>query len=115
MKASGKMDEEVQGFSLPAEDGDDEIDFPAPKQSKQKGGGFQCLGLGFEVLKGIKKRGYKVPTPIQRKVHKPSIQLFLFVEQLDMLKLNLGIPVVVDDSSCYEWKRRCGYGSYWKW
>ncbi|KAK3910911.1 ATP-dependent RNA helicase DDX54 [Frankliniella fusca] len=62
----GALDE-VEGFSLPAEDGDDEKDFPVPKKTTQKGGGFQCLGLSFEVLKGIKKRGYKVPTPIQRK------------------------------------------------
>lgn len=25
------------------------------------------MGLSFEVLKGITKRGYKLPTPIQRK------------------------------------------------
>lgn len=25
------------------------------------------MGLGFELIKGITKRGYKVPTPIQRK------------------------------------------------
>lgn len=58
----------MEGFSLPAEDGDDEKDFPVPKKTTQRGGGFQCLGLSFEVLKGVKKRGYKVPTPIQRKV-----------------------------------------------
>ena len=50
---------------MPGED--DEGSFPAPKKTTSKGGGFQCLGLSFDVLKGIKKRGYKVPTPIQRK------------------------------------------------
>uniref|UniRef100_A0A1A9VN07 RNA helicase n=1 Tax=Glossina austeni TaxID=7395 RepID=A0A1A9VN07_GLOAU len=33
----------------------------------KKSGGFQSMGLSFELLKGITKRGYKVPTPIQRK------------------------------------------------
>ena len=35
---------------------------------KKKSGGFQGMGLSFPVLKGIQKRGYKLPTPIQRKV-----------------------------------------------
>lgn len=40
-----------------------------PKAHKKgKGGGFQSMGLSYPVLKGITKRGYKVPTPIQRKV-----------------------------------------------
>uniref|UniRef100_A0A1B0BRA4 RNA helicase n=1 Tax=Glossina palpalis gambiensis TaxID=67801 RepID=A0A1B0BRA4_9MUSC len=33
----------------------------------KKSGGFQSMGLSYELLKGITKRGYKVPTPIQRK------------------------------------------------
>lgn len=37
-----------------------------PKNGKRSGG-FQAMGLSFPVLKGILKRGYKVPTPIQRK------------------------------------------------
>lgn len=28
------------------------------------------MGLSYPVLKGVLKRGYKVPTPIQRKVQK---------------------------------------------
>lgn len=32
-----------------------------------KSGGFESLGLSPSVYKGIKKKGYKVPTPIQRK------------------------------------------------
>lgn len=38
------------------------------KKGAKKGGGFQSMGLSFNVLKGVTKRGYKVPTPIQRKV-----------------------------------------------
>ena len=37
-------------------------------KKKKKSGGFQSMGLTMNVLKGILKRGYKVPTPIQRKV-----------------------------------------------
>lgn len=32
-----------------------------------KSGGFESLGLNPNVFKGIKRKGYKVPTPIQRK------------------------------------------------
>ncbi|XP_046868182.1 ATP-dependent RNA helicase DDX54 isoform X1 [Drosophila willistoni] len=32
-----------------------------------KSGGFQSMGLNQDLVKGITKRGYKVPTPIQRK------------------------------------------------
>ncbi|KAL0278176.1 UNVERIFIED_CONTAM: hypothetical protein PYX00_000070 [Menopon gallinae] len=37
------------------------------KKSAKKSGGFQSFGLSQTILKGIKARGYKVPTPIQRK------------------------------------------------
>lgn len=37
------------------------------KEKKKKSGGFQSMGLSADVLKGILKKGYKVPTPIQRK------------------------------------------------
>ncbi|XP_050465860.1 ATP-dependent RNA helicase DDX54 [Cataglyphis hispanica] len=33
----------------------------------KKSGGFQSMALSFPILKGILKRGYKIPTPIQRK------------------------------------------------
>lgn len=44
---------------------------------KQKSGGFQSMGLSFPVIKGVLKRGYKVPTPIQRKVGK---RIFFIVD-----------------------------------
>lgn len=47
---------------------EDELSIEQSKKSAKKGGGFQSMGLNFNVLKGITKRGYKVPTPIQRKV-----------------------------------------------
>ena len=33
----------------------------------KKSGGFQSMGLSHGVFKGIFRRGYKIPTPIQRK------------------------------------------------
>lgn len=46
-------------------------------KKRLKSGGFQAMGLSFPVLKGVLKRGYKVPTPIQRKVSK--IIFFMYV------------------------------------
>ena len=61
-------EEKVVGF----EDGEDESEAKGKKKKKggaaKKSGGFQNMGLSFPVLKAITKRGYKVPTPIQRKV-----------------------------------------------
>nr|XP_025044447.1 ATP-dependent RNA helicase DDX54 [Pelodiscus sinensis] len=36
-------------------------------RKKKKSGGFQSMGLSYPVFKGVMKKGYKVPTPIQRK------------------------------------------------
>merc|ERR1719458_1377624 len=36
-------------------------------RKKKKSGGFQAMGLSQDVFKGVMKKGYKVPTPIQRK------------------------------------------------
>ena len=33
----------------------------------KKGGGFQAMGLNASLLKAITKKGFSVPTPIQRK------------------------------------------------
>ncbi|KAM3938094.1 ATP-dependent RNA helicase DDX54 [Leptodactylus fuscus] len=40
----------------------------AQNKKKKKSGGFQSMGLSYPVFKGVMKKGYKVPTPIQRKV-----------------------------------------------
>ena len=37
------------------------------KKKPGSGGGFQSLGLSGGVLRGILRKGYKVPTPIQRR------------------------------------------------
>ncbi|XP_077990291.1 ATP-dependent RNA helicase DDX54-like [Glandiceps talaboti] len=36
-------------------------------RKKKKSGGFQSMGLCYNVIRGVLKKGYKVPTPIQRK------------------------------------------------
>jgi hypothetical protein len=38
------------------------------KGKKNKSGGFQSMGLDHSVLRGVLRAGYRVPTPIQRKV-----------------------------------------------
>ncbi|KAJ6444637.1 ATP-dependent RNA helicase DBP10 [Purpureocillium lavendulum] len=63
----------------PADDGDDEA-FIALQQAAsyrkasnlkgrtvKKGGGFQAMGLNANLLKAITRKGFSVPTPIQRK------------------------------------------------
>eukprot|EP01096_Ripella_sp_DP13-Kostka_P016650 TRINITY_DN8178_c0_g1_i1.p1 TRINITY_DN8178_c0_g1~~TRINITY_DN8178_c0_g1_i1.p1 ORF type:complete len:902 (+),score=445.68 TRINITY_DN8178_c0_g1_i1:148-2706(+) len=62
-------DSEDESQSFPqvhsvADFGNDEV----KKKKKKTSGGFQSMGLRYEVLRGILKKGYKVPTPIQRKV-----------------------------------------------
>ncbi|KAJ7975885.1 DEAD-box ATP-dependent RNA helicase 29 [Quillaja saponaria] len=37
------------------------------QQKKAKSGGFESFGFSPNVFKGIKRKGYRVPTPIQRK------------------------------------------------
>ncbi|RHZ88457.1 hypothetical protein Glove_22g98 [Diversispora epigaea] len=39
----------------------------AKNRKKKKSGGFQSMGLSYPVYKAILHKGYKVPTPIQRK------------------------------------------------
>lgn len=57
---------ELEGFADIDTSGNVEESYKKPKA--KKGGGFQSMGLSFNILKGITKRGYKIPTPIQRKV-----------------------------------------------
>ncbi|KAJ8919065.1 hypothetical protein NQ315_016972 [Exocentrus adspersus] len=59
---------EVPGFpELGAADEAHDPDDKIRKKTVKKGGGFQSMNLNYNVLKGITKRGYKQPTPIQRK------------------------------------------------
>lgn len=62
---------EVPGFEDPhatVEFNEDETDSRQKKKNSKKSGGFQSMNLSYNVLKGVIKRGYKQPTPIQRKV-----------------------------------------------
>ncbi|XP_075218246.1 uncharacterized protein LOC142323038 isoform X2 [Lycorma delicatula] len=52
--------------------GDEESEndqFPNAKNLK-KLGGFHTFGISLPLIKGIEKKGYKTPTPIQRKLLK---------------------------------------------
>src|SRR5215471_11062082 len=62
------------------DDGDDDAAFIASQQASanrkasnlkgrtvKKGGGFQAMGLNSHLLKAIARKGFSVPTPIQRK------------------------------------------------
>ncbi|XP_078467731.1 ATP-dependent RNA helicase DDX54-like [Lampetra planeri] len=64
--------ESVKHLSFPSEDASDtELNTrELVKQQnckKKKSGGFQSMGLSYPVFKGVMGKGYKVPTPIQRK------------------------------------------------
>ncbi|RUS25867.1 P-loop containing nucleoside triphosphate hydrolase protein [Jimgerdemannia flammicorona] len=53
-------------------EGDDDEDFiahenQAAKRKKKKSGGFQSMGLSHPIFKAVLHKGFKVPTPIQRK------------------------------------------------
>nr|CAD7258899.1 unnamed protein product [Timema shepardi] len=54
-------------FHPKSENVDFEIEPSSSKKKGKKTGAFESMGLSFPVIKGIKKRGYKLPTPIQRK------------------------------------------------
>lgn len=68
-----KNKNDLVGFADPNLVGDKDEDseiINMKKKVSKKSGGFQSMGLSFSVLKGILKRGYKIPTPIQRKVRR---------------------------------------------
>lgn len=73
---------------------------PEVKQKNGKrSGGFQAMGLSFPVLKGVLKRGYKVPTPIQRKVLlNQDIYIFDLVKHISSF---MYVIIVLDDSDCF--------------
>lgn len=66
-------------LAIGSDDGSDDEAFIAAKQaasnrkasnlgkSIKKGGGFQAMGLNAMLLKAIAQKGFKIPTPIQRK------------------------------------------------
>ncbi|XP_046617895.1 ATP-dependent RNA helicase DDX54 [Neodiprion virginianus] len=63
-------EDEIIGFADPDDIDNDDDDGQlrvTKKKSGKRSGGFQAMGLSFPILKGVQKRGYKIPTPIQRK------------------------------------------------
>lgn len=42
-------------------------DLKRREKHKAKSGGFESMGLSLNVFRGVKRKGYRVPTPIQRK------------------------------------------------
>lgn len=61
--------QDLPGFADPNTAVDiDPDDEPVKKKGAKKSGGFQSMNLSFNLIRGITKRGYKQPTPIQRKV-----------------------------------------------
>ena len=47
--------------------GDDDDAQGGKGKKKSKSGGFESMGFSYPVYRGIKMKGYRVPTPIQRK------------------------------------------------
>ena len=68
---------EVVEFPAPEldEEGEDEQEggSAAVKGSKTKTGGFLALGLSAPVRRSVMRKGYRVPTPIQRKAIPPIL------------------------------------------
>lgn len=66
----GKKNDDMELPGFPALDnveGGENTETVKGKSKSKKSGGFQSMGLSFGVIKAITKRGYKIPTPIQRK------------------------------------------------
>lgn len=61
---------EVPGFAdiSAVDEINKDVDDKVRKKTVKNGSGFQSMNLNYNVVKGIIKRGYKQPTPIQRKV-----------------------------------------------
>ncbi|XP_048728336.2 ATP-dependent RNA helicase DDX54-like [Ostrea edulis] len=62
----------VQGEESSDSDSDQELQdtrkwLTEQNRKKKKSGGFQSMGLSHSVYKGVMRKGYKIPTPIQRK------------------------------------------------
>lgn len=71
---------ELEGFGDGGYQSENELDTRALVQEqnrkKKKSGGFQSMGLSYNVYKGIIRHGYKIPTPIQRKVMRKFCSIF---------------------------------------
>ncbi|WAR17963.1 DDX54-like protein [Mya arenaria] len=67
---SSDFEEEIEmdsGSSSEEEEGEVRSLVQQQNRKKKKSGGFQAMGLSHNVFKGVHRKGYKIPTPIQRK------------------------------------------------
>ncbi|KAF2072582.1 hypothetical protein CYY_006105 [Polysphondylium violaceum] len=62
-------------------DGDEEDDEDQPKKKKKKSGSFQSFDLNKNLLKCILRKGFNVPTPIQRRT------IPLIIEGMDVVAM----------------------------
>ncbi|KAI9296188.1 DEAD-domain-containing protein [Neoconidiobolus thromboides FSU 785] len=74
-----KKSDNLDMADLGDEDEDNNLRSIITKKKKLTGGGFQSMGLSSFLLKSIQKKGYKQPTPIQRKC------IPLIMENLDLV------------------------------
>ena len=88
------MNDDLEGFGE-EHASDAELDTRAlvkqQNRKKKKSGGFQSMGLSYNVYRGILKSGYKVPTPIQRKVS-PTLDQFSSWFTTTPIRLVVWIP-----------------------
>lgn len=61
------QEEDLIGFSSIPQLSEDEDEDIKGKKKKSKNSGFAGMGLTESTLKAIQKRGYKIPTAIQRR------------------------------------------------
>lgn len=105
------QDTEIVGFANPEQISDNEENeiINMKKKASKKSGGFQSMALSYPVLKGILKRGYKLPTPIQRKVGR-----IILIEITTTIFYLLPVNYTFTDNSFSIRRSRCGrYGKNW--
>lgn len=57
----------VQEFGMEESMSNTQLKLQKLARKKAKSGGFESLGLSLPVFRAVKRKGYRIPTPIQRK------------------------------------------------
>lgn len=57
----------VQEFDMKENLSATQLKLQKKMRKKAKSGGFETLGLSLPVFRAVKRKGYRIPTPIQRK------------------------------------------------
>jgi len=115
------MNQPVSHREMEEDDGDmnlsfteDDLDFGDKKGAKkEKSGSFAAMGLEQNILNGLNRMGYKLPTPVQRKAlpialagmdivcmartgsGKTCVFLLPLVQKLKMHQMNCGVRAIV--------------------